>query len=84
MAIISLVGKQMKNLVGVAGKMFTSLAEAGISIEIISQGASEINISCVVEEVYALEALRAIHKKLLDVDPSVELPNLNELSINNK
>lgn len=84
MAIISLVGKQMKNLVGVAGKMFTSLAEAGISIEIISQGASEINISCVVEEKYALEALRAIHKKLLDVDPSVELPNLNELSINNK
>jgi aspartate kinase len=80
MAIISLVGKQMKNLVGVAGKMFTSLAEAGISIEIISQGASEINISCVVEEKYALSALRAIHQKLLDVDPSVEL-NLNAATI---
>lgn len=80
MAIISLVGKQMKNLVGVAGKMFTSLAEAGISIEIISQGASEINISCVVEERFALRALRAIHQKLLDVDPSVDL-DLNGASI---
>lgn len=77
MAIISLVGKQMKNLVGVAGKMFTSLAEAGISIEIISQGASEINISCVVPEKHALPALKAIHEKLLDLDPSVELSNLN-------
>jgi aspartate kinase len=81
MAIISLVGKQMKNLVGVAGKMFTSLAEAGISIEIISQGASEINISCVVEEKYALNALKAIHERLLDVDPSVELINLNSATI---
>ncbi|GAN04411.1 aspartate kinase [Mucor ambiguus] len=81
MAIISLVGKQMKNLVGVAGKMFTSLAEAGISIEIISQGASEINISCVVSEEYALNALKAIHERLLDVDPSVELPNLNAATI---
>jgi aspartate kinase len=76
MAIISLVGKQMKNLVGVAGKMFSSLAEAGISIEIISQGASEINISCVVAELHALNAMKAIHERLLDVDTSVELPNL--------
>ncbi|KAI8082137.1 Aspartate/glutamate/uridylate kinase [Thamnidium elegans] len=81
MAIISLVGKQMKNLVGVAGKMFTSLAEAGISIEIISQGASEINISCVVGERFALAALRAIHQRLLDVDPSVELPKLESVTI---
>lgn len=81
MAIISLVGKQMKNLVGVAGKMFTSLAEAGISIEIISQGASEINISCVVSETSALDALRAIHQRLLDVNTSVELPNLGSLTI---
>ncbi|KAI9487008.1 MAG: Aspartate/glutamate/uridylate kinase [Benjaminiella poitrasii] len=73
MAIISLVGKQMKHLVGVAGQMFTSLAEAGISIEIISQGASEINISCVVEERFALRALNALHEKLLDFDSNIEL-----------
>lgn len=68
MAIISLVGKQMRNTIGVAGDMFTSLAEAGISIEIISQGASEINISCVVKEDQALSALKAIHQRLLDAD----------------
>ncbi|KAI8984144.1 Aspartate/glutamate/uridylate kinase [Mycotypha africana] len=71
MAILSLVGRQMKNLVGMAGKMFMSLAESGVNIEIISQGASEINISCVVQEKFALHALRAIHEKLLNVDPSV-------------
>ncbi|GAA5973461.1 hypothetical protein JCM11641_006472 [Rhodosporidiobolus odoratus] len=42
MAILSLVGKHMKNMVGTAGKMFTTLAEGNINIEMISQGASEI------------------------------------------
>ena len=42
MAILSLVGKQMKNLVGIAGKMFSTLASVDVNIEMISQGASEI------------------------------------------
>lgn len=42
MAILSLVGKQMKHLVGIAGKMFATLASVGVNIEMISQGASEI------------------------------------------
>jgi aspartate kinase len=42
MAILSLVGKQMKHLVGIAGKMFSTLASVGVNIEMISQGASEI------------------------------------------
>ena len=42
MAILSLVGKQMKHLVGIAGRMFSTLASAGVNIEMISQGASEI------------------------------------------
>jgi aspartate kinase len=46
MAILSLVGKNMRHAVGCAGMMFTALAKAGINIEMISQGASEINISC--------------------------------------
>ncbi|RMZ86197.1 hypothetical protein DV737_g191, partial [Chaetothyriales sp. CBS 132003] len=50
MAIVSLVGKDMKNMVGVAGKMFSTLGENNINLEMISQGASEINISCVIEE----------------------------------
>lgn len=40
MAIISLVGKQMKNMMGIAGKMFSTLGEHNINIEMISQGKS--------------------------------------------
>ncbi|KAJ1981209.1 Aspartokinase [Dimargaris verticillata] len=65
MAILSLVGKHMRNMVGIAGKMFTTLAEARVNIEMISQGASEINISCVIHNKYAGAALRAIHDNLL-------------------
>ena len=38
MAILSLVGKQMKNMIGVAGKMFTTLGDNNVNIEMISQG----------------------------------------------
>jgi aspartate kinase len=52
--------------VGLAGKMFSVLAHEGINIEMISQGASEINISCVIEDAAADRALKAIHNALLD------------------
>lgn len=61
MTILSLVGTQMRNMVGVSGKMFTTLAEGNINIEMISQGANEINISCVIEKRNALKALNLIH-----------------------
>lgn len=61
MAILSLVGKQMRQMVGVAGKMFSTLAEGNVNIEMISQGASEINISCVIHEKMAMKALNLIH-----------------------
>ena len=38
MVILSLVGKQMKNMIGVAGRMFTTLGEHNVNIEMISQG----------------------------------------------
>jgi len=41
MAILSLVGKQMKNMVGIAGKMFSTLGENNVNIEMISQGKLE-------------------------------------------
>lgn len=66
MAIVSLVGKQMKQYIGIAGTMFATLAENNINIEMISQGANEINISCVIEEVDSIKALKSIHGKLLD------------------
>lgn len=38
MAILSLVGAEMKNMIGVAGKMFSTLGEHNVNIEMISQG----------------------------------------------
>uniref|UniRef100_A0A093V113 Aspartokinase n=1 Tax=Talaromyces marneffei PM1 TaxID=1077442 RepID=A0A093V113_TALMA len=64
MAILSLVGKQMKNMIGVAGKMFSTLGENNVNIEMISQGASEINISCVIDERDADRAINILHTNL--------------------
>lgn len=65
MAILSLVGRGQKHCVGLAGKMFSVLAAEGVNIEMISQGASEINISCVIDDEDADKALVAIHTALV-------------------
>lgn len=67
MAILSLVGKQMRNLVGIAGRMFTTLAGGDVNIEMISQGASEINISCCIDGRDAVKALNLIHQSCLQI-----------------
>ncbi|KAG1030379.1 hypothetical protein G6F25_012200 [Rhizopus arrhizus] len=76
LAILSLVGKQMKNLVGIAGMMFSTLASAGVNIEMISQGSSEINISCVIDEKSAVTAMNVIHDQLLSKSSKLVLPSL--------
>lgn len=40
MAILSLVGAEMKNMVGIAGRMFSTLGEHNVNLEMISQGKS--------------------------------------------
>ena len=69
MAILSLVGKQMRNLVGIAGRMFTTLGQGNVNIEMISQGANEINISCVIDGRDAVKALNMIHQSCLQIRP---------------
>jgi len=64
MAILSLVGADMKNMIGIAGKMFSTLGEYNVNIEMISQGASEINISCVVDAFDANRAMNVLHTNL--------------------
>lgn len=41
--------------------MFSALARAGVNIEMISQGASEINISCVIDDGDVVRAVQAVH-----------------------
>ncbi len=57
---ISIVGVGMKSHTGVASKAFSTLAQEGINIRIIST--SEIKISMIVEEKYAELAVRALHE----------------------
>ena len=69
MAILSLVGKQMRNLVGIAGRFFATLAQGNVNIEMISQGANEINISCVIDARDAIKALNLIHQSCQQIKP---------------
>jgi aspartate kinase len=59
LAKISLVGTGMLGTPGVAARMFRTLADAEINIEMIST--SEIRITCIVERERAAEAVRALH-----------------------
>jgi len=59
-AKVSVVGVGMKSHAGVAARMFTSLAEAGINIQMIST--SEIKISVVIRESEMEKAVRVLHK----------------------
>ena len=56
----------MKYVPGVSAKMFSALACEKINIEMITQGASEINISCVIQQEVADRALQLIHHAFLE------------------
>eukprot|EP01126_Amoeba_proteus_P056020 TRINITY_DN6998_c0_g1_i25.p1 TRINITY_DN6998_c0_g1~~TRINITY_DN6998_c0_g1_i25.p1 ORF type:complete len:453 (-),score=96.99 TRINITY_DN6998_c0_g1_i25:247-1605(-) len=65
LAIVSLVSEKTKQMIDMAGKMFSVLGDQGIGIEMISQGASKINVSCVVSESMADRAAIALHDSLI-------------------
>jgi aspartokinase/homoserine dehydrogenase 1 len=60
-AILAVVGDGMAGMPGVAGKVFGALGNAQINVRAIAQGASERNISVVVDGKHATRALRAAH-----------------------
>ncbi len=64
-AILCVVGEGIRNAPGVAGEVFGVMAKEGINVELISQGASEINITFVVSDAHAEQALRALHAHFL-------------------
>ena len=61
LAILAVVGDGMAGMPGVAGKVFSALGLANVNVRAIAQGASERNISAVVEARQATRALRAVH-----------------------
>ena len=62
LAIIALVGDQMKKHQGLSGKMFATLGKNNVNIRAIAQGASERNISAVIEKTDVKKALNALHE----------------------
>ena len=59
--VLAVVGDGMAGLPGVAGRFFRTLGNSGISVRAIAQGASERNISAVIESKEMTRALRAVH-----------------------
>ncbi len=66
LAIIALVGDNMKNHQGVSGRMFSSLGKNNINIRAIAQGASERNISAVIKENDVKKALNTLHEAFFE------------------
>jgi len=62
-AVIAVMGANMKGTLGVASRIFTTVAKKGINIRMIAQGSSELNISFVVKEKDGLTVVRAIHEE---------------------
>jgi aspartokinase/homoserine dehydrogenase 1 len=72
-AIVAVVGEGMKGRPGVAGKVFESLGRQNINISAIAQGASERNISCVIDASQQVRALNAIHQGFFETKKRLAL-----------
>lgn len=65
-AIIAVIGDNMKNHQGISGKMFSSLGKNNVNIRAIAQGASERNISAVIQARDVKKALNTLHNRFFE------------------
>lgn len=61
LSVIAVVGEQMRNVPGIAGRMFGALGNAGVNVVAIAQGSSERNVSIVVAASNVARGMQAIH-----------------------
>jgi len=81
LSIIAVVGENMKNHQGLSGRMFSSLGKNNINIRAIAQGASERNISAVINRKDVKKALNTLHETFFE-DATVQL-NLFVMGVGN-
>jgi aspartokinase/homoserine dehydrogenase 1 len=62
-AIVAVVGQNMRGTPGIAGKTFNALGKQGVNMIAIAQGSSESNISFVIEETCVVPALQVLHRE---------------------
>lgn len=66
LCIVALVGENMKNHQGLSGKMFSTLGKNNVNIRAIAQGASERNISVIINEKDVKKALNTLHERFFE------------------
>ncbi|MBI4428285.1 MAG: lysine-sensitive aspartokinase 3 [Ignavibacteriales bacterium] len=63
-AVMCVVGENLKYTKGIAARIFTALSKAGVNIELISHGGSEINLTFVIDETDIQNAVKSLHDEL--------------------
>ena len=66
MAIVALVGDNMKSHPGISGKMFGNLGRNGVNVRAIAQGSSERNISAVISSQDVKKAINVLHEEFFE------------------
>jgi aspartokinase/homoserine dehydrogenase 1 len=66
LSIIALVGDDMKSHQGLSGKMFSALGKNNVNVRAIAQGASEKNISAVIDNNDTKKALNTLHERFFE------------------
>ena len=66
LAIVALVGEQMRNHPGISGRMFGALGQNGVNIRAIAQGSSERNISVVIRAADVRKAINVLHEEFFE------------------
>ena len=66
LSIIALVGDNMRNHTGIAGRLFSALGKNGINIRAIAQGSSERNISAVISVNDVIKAVNVLHEAFFE------------------
>jgi len=66
LSLIGVIGEGIKGTPGIAGRLFSALGKRKISVELITQGASEINISFVVKKGDLDNAINSVHAEFFE------------------
>ena len=61
LSMLAIVGEGMKTTAGISGKLFSALGNAGINVEMVSQGASQVNVTIVVSKNDIEKAIKITH-----------------------
>ena len=81
LAIVALVGENMKNHPGISGRLFGALGQNGVNIRAIAQGSSERNISTVIRAADVRKAINVLHEAFFE--PTYKQVNLYVLGPGN-